>query len=165
MNKRFTSLVLLATLSTMTAFGGDTIFVEHFETQEAFNKFKTIDSNADGTTWAWDKDSRDARCLYSAVAELRRLAADTGTAIEGRTRIQRLVPCLWRRSGLPGTLRHGVGLRHRCLFLPDTAAQVARRSFRRRFHKQHCLVLPTAIIASASMLSAMRCSSVSALTT
>lgn len=69
MNKRFTSLVLLATLSTMTAFGGDTIFVEHFETQEAFDKFKTIDSNADGTTWAWDKDSRDARCLYSGQSQ------------------------------------------------------------------------------------------------
>lgn len=65
MNKRLTSLLLLATLSSLTAFGGDTIFVEHFDTQEAFDKFKTVDSNSDGSTWAWDKDSHDARCLYS----------------------------------------------------------------------------------------------------
>lgn len=69
MNRKFTSTLLFALLSSVSAFGGDTIFVERFDSQAAFDKFKVIDNNQDGSTWSWDKDKQEARCLYSSKSQ------------------------------------------------------------------------------------------------
>lgn len=67
--RRFTLLLLLAVLTTTTAFCSDTILVEHFDTQQAFDKYKVIDSNEDGSTWKWNKDNQSAECLYSGKSQ------------------------------------------------------------------------------------------------
>lgn len=69
MNRKFISTLLFALLSSVSAFGGDTIFVERFDSQAAFDKFKVIDNNQDGSTWSWDKDKQEARCLYSSKSQ------------------------------------------------------------------------------------------------
>lgn len=69
MNIKFTSTLLFALLSSVSAFGGDTIFVERFDSQAAFDKFKVIDNNQDGSTWSWDKDKQNARCQYSSNSQ------------------------------------------------------------------------------------------------
>ena len=42
MNRKFTSTLLFALLSSVSAFGGDTIFVERFDSQAAFDKFHEV---------------------------------------------------------------------------------------------------------------------------